>query len=52
MFVAQGAREKVLNKRREQFYDRFVGQMVAEAKRLGISREELDRMIGKGYQDA
>jgi len=52
MFVAKGAREKVLNKRREQFYDRFVGQMVAEAKRLGISREELDRMIGKGYQDA
>ena len=52
MFVAEGAREKVLSKRREQFYDRFVSQMVEEAKRLNISREELDQMIGKGYENA
>ena len=49
MFVAAGAREKVLNKRREQFYERFVQSMVEETRRLNISRQELDQMIGKGY---
>jgi len=49
MFVASGAREKVLAKRRARFYERYIIEMVTEARRLGISRDVLDEMIGKEY---
>jgi len=49
MFVASGAREKVLEKRRTRFYERYISEMLAEAKRLGISKDALSEMIGKGY---
>ena len=50
MFVAEGAREKLLSKRREQFCERYVRQMTTEARRLGITREDLDEMIRKEYE--
>ncbi|QAY67819.1 GntR family transcriptional regulator [Paenibacillus protaetiae] len=48
MFVSEGAREKLLEKRREQFYDQYVAAMVQEAKKLEISVEQLTDMIKKG----
>lgn len=45
MFVASGAKEKILNKRKGAFYDNYVKQLVVEAKSLGISRTELISMI-------
>lgn len=50
MFVAQGAVEKLGQKRRAGFYEHFVAAMVEEAKRLGIGREELSSMIDQGFQ--
>jgi GntR family transcriptional regulator len=41
MFVAAGARAKLLEDRRQEFATRYVEPMVAEAKRLGLSTEAL-----------
>ena len=49
MFVAQGAVEALRAKRKEGFYDHFVAPMIEEAKRLGLSREELQRLIDRGF---
>jgi DNA-binding transcriptional regulator YhcF (GntR family) len=48
MFVAEGAREKVMNKRKEQFFEQYVVTMVHEAKKLGISINQLTDMVRRG----
>ncbi|WP_169088847.1 GntR family transcriptional regulator [Paenibacillus sp. PL91] len=48
MFVAEGARAKVIEKRKEQFFEEYVVTMVREAKKLGISAEQLTDMIRRG----
>lgn len=50
MFVAEGARAKVMEKRKEQFFEDYVVTMIREAKKLGISAEQLTDMIRKGDQ--
>lgn len=45
MFVAAGAREKVLEKRRKAFALNLLAPLLAEARSLGISKEELIAMI-------
>ena len=49
MFVAQGAQQQLRAKRKEGFYDHFIGTMVQEARRLGIGREELRSLIDRGF---
>lgn len=41
MFVADGARQRLLGQRREQFAERYVRPMLSEAARLGIDSSEL-----------
>lgn len=41
MFVAEGAREKLLNKRRELFIKDYIVALVQEAEKLEISKEEI-----------
>ena len=50
MFVSPGAVEKLKGKRKEQFFDNFVKNLVEEAKRLGISKEEAKTMLERGYE--
>jgi len=45
MFVALGAREKILSKRREHFCHNFVEPLLQEAARLGIAEEGVISMI-------
>lgn len=45
MFVSKGAKEKIMTQRKEQFYDHYIKTLIAEAQRLGITREELITMI-------
>ncbi len=47
LFVSNGAREKILAKRRAAFAEAHIMPMLAEAKSLGITREELFEMIGE-----
>ena len=49
MFVAQQARVILQKKRRGDFSTRFVAAMVAEAKRLDISRPELLQMVEQEF---
>jgi DNA-binding transcriptional regulator YhcF (GntR family) len=45
MYVASGARAKLLDKRREQFFERYVVTMLQEAEKLGITTEQLTEII-------
>lgn len=45
MFVASTAKEMILNKRRNQTLKRLVLEIVLEAERLNVSKEELIEMI-------
>ena len=45
MFVAPGAREKILDKRRAAFARAHIVPLLAEARSLGITKEELLKMI-------
>jgi GntR family transcriptional regulator len=45
MFVAAGARERLLGARRQSFAQRYVVPLVAEASRLGIDADELVALI-------
>ena len=41
MCVAEGAREKITKRRKEVFLEQTVPEVLAEAKRLGLTLEEL-----------
>lgn len=45
MFVAEGARDAILRKRRAAFADAHIAPLLAEARSLGITKEELLDMI-------
>ncbi|MGY1644176.1 GntR family transcriptional regulator [Geodermatophilus sp. SYSU D00703] len=47
MFVAPGAREQLLKRRRSEFADQYVRPLMAEAHKLGISTRELSAMIDR-----
>lgn len=46
-FVAEGARARLLEKRRADFSERYLAPLVGEASRLGISRADLAALILK-----
>jgi DNA-binding transcriptional regulator YhcF (GntR family) len=48
MFVAEGSRQKIIEQRKEQFFEQYVKKMIQEARKLEISPEELTRMIQRG----
>ena len=50
MFVSKGARSLIQEKRRKAFFEDFVLPMAAEAKKLGLSEQELSAMIERGYK--
>lgn len=45
MYVAPGARARLLEKRREQFFEHYVVTMLQEAEKLGITTDQLMEMI-------
>jgi len=45
MFVAPGARERLLVERRAVFADRYVEPLLAEARKLGLGAEDLTMII-------
>jgi DNA-binding transcriptional regulator YhcF (GntR family) len=50
MFVATGAVNKLLNKRKEQFFDNYVVALVTEARRLNLAEAEIKSMIERGFK--
>ncbi|UJL46674.1 GntR family transcriptional regulator [Virgibacillus sp. NKC19-16] len=47
MFVAEGAREKLIEKRRELFIEDYIVTLVQEANKLEITTEEILKYIKK-----
>lgn len=51
MFVAEGAVEKLRNKRKDEFYENYVSKLVREAKRLNFSKEDIISMVERGFEE-
>lgn len=47
MFVADGARKKILRKRQRIFFDETIPQLIEEAKRLEVTQEEIIEIVKK-----
>ncbi|MDO5344191.1 MAG: GntR family transcriptional regulator [Lachnospiraceae bacterium] len=45
MFVAAGAKQRIMAERKAHFYSDYVRSLMAEAKSLGITKQELIAMI-------
>jgi DNA-binding transcriptional regulator YhcF (GntR family) len=45
MFVAKGAKKKLVEKRKKAFSDEFVVPLIQEAEKLGISENEIIELI-------
>lgn len=52
MFVTATAAETIRQKRRGQFYERYVNRFTAEAKKLNLSETELIALVTRSYHDA
>lgn len=48
MFVTTGARAKLMDKRKEHFYEQYVVAMIREAEKLSITTDQLIEMIQRG----
>ena len=45
MFVAPGARRRLLDERRQAFADRYVEPLLAEARKIGLGPADLGALI-------
>lgn len=50
MFVASGALAVIASKRKNRFYENYVESLVIEAKKLGLTLEEIKSMLERGYK--
>lgn len=48
MFVAGGARARLAQERKKQFFACYIEPLLAEAEKLGLSRADVMEMIQKG----
>lgn len=51
MFVSKGAVEVLKKERQSEFFDSYIKTMIAEAKKLGLTKEEIIQMIERGICD-
>lgn len=47
MFVSEGAKKKLMNKRKRAFSDEYVVPLIQEASKLGISTNEIINLINQ-----
>ena len=45
MFVSSGAKKLIMKRRKAEFYENYVRAIVEEAKNLGMTKEDLIKMI-------
>lgn len=51
MCVTQGAREKIMSKRKQAFFRDYIVGLIKEAKKLNINTDELIEMIEEGEKN-
>ena len=49
MFVSSGACESIKTKRQEQFYENYIKSLVEEASKLGLSKNDIFKLIERGF---
>ena len=45
MFVSEGSKELLINRRKERFFNDYIISLLDEAKKLNISKEDVIKMI-------
>lgn len=51
MFVSSDAKNKILQKRKENFYNDYIIRLLNEAEKLNISNNEIIKMIERGMDN-
>lgn len=51
MYVADGAKENILARRRSTFYDNYIRTLISEAGSIGLDREAVIEMIRENKDD-
>lgn len=51
MFVNEGALQAVREKRQRQFFEEYVEKLIAEAHKLGLSKQQLWELIERGFAE-
>lgn len=51
MFVSEGAKKKITEKRKSEFYSRFIIPLIRESEKLAIDEAEIQSLIEKGFND-
>lgn len=51
MFVATGAVQILLDKRKKEFSEKYITTLIAEAKRLNLTKEDIFAMIERGLNE-
>jgi len=49
MFVNTGAVKMIRGKRKEEFFENYITKLAGEAKKLGLTQEEIVSMIERGF---
>ena len=50
MFVSAGAKEAILSRRKNEFYDNYVKKLIEEAASIGLGKEEVIQLIQSGNE--
>ncbi len=50
MFVSAGAKEAILSRRKNEFYDNYVKKLLEEAASIGLGKEEAIQLIQSGNE--
>lgn len=51
MFVLEGAQERIKEKRKTNFYESFVKPLISEAKKLGLTKAEIEKIVEEEFID-
>lgn len=51
MYVKDGAVKKIRQKRQSQFYNQYVATLIEEASKLQMTKEDVIKLIERGYED-
>lgn len=51
MFVCSGARSKIAEKRKENFYNDYIESLVTEAKKLHLTKQDILNLLERGFNN-
>lgn len=49
MFVSEGAVMTIKEKRKGEFFENYIGNLINEAKKIGFSMNDIIKLIERGY---